>query len=139
VAALNSDIVADGGRGLALLLAENLAVEAQAVLRGDPALLRAVDHGDRLAALEQQIARSGTAGDRVVADYTFDSLHLSVIFTEGSQGGPGLGFSATGMVDQITYDAGGTELARATAPFATMFVMRQALGDRFLIVATQSP
>jgi hypothetical protein len=139
VAALNSDTVADGGRGLALLLVENLAVEAQAVLRGDPALLRAVDHGDRLAALEQQIARSGTAGDRVVADYTFDSLHLSVIFTEGSQGGPSLGFSATGTVDQITYDAGGAELARATAPFATTFVMRQALGDRFLIVATESP
>jgi hypothetical protein len=38
-------------------------------------------------------------------------------------------------VDEVDYDADGLELGRSTRPFVTTFVMRQGLGDRWLIVA----
>ncbi len=36
--------------------------------------------------------KPSATGVRRVQNYTFESLDLSVVFTNGSQGGPGLGF-----------------------------------------------
>ncbi len=44
----NHEITGAGAREIVLTLAENLQLENQALLRADPTILEAVDHGDRL-------------------------------------------------------------------------------------------
>lgn len=134
VLALNSEFTNDSFHDLAVVLAENLKFEGEAMLRGDSSLLAAADSGDRLVEMQRRIDDALAIGVRVVADHTFESLSLSVVFTEGSQGGPGLAFEARGVVEEITYDALGVEQQRATSPFAATFVLRQSLGDRWLLV-----
>jgi hypothetical protein len=134
VTALNSDIVSGDFNDLATQLAENLKVEGEAMLSGDSSLLLAVDSGERLAEMQRRIDEAVATGERRVQHYTFESLALSVVFTNGSQGGPGLGFEARGVVEEITHDALGAEKDRTTSPFASTFVLRQGSGDRWLLV-----
>ena len=134
VLALNSAIVSGDFNDLATELAENLKIEGAAVLGGDSSLLPAVDSGDRLVEMQRRIDDAVSTGVRRVQNYTFESLDLSVVFTNGSQGGPGLGFAAKGVVEEITYDALGFEKARTSSPFASTFVLRQGSGDRWLLV-----
>jgi len=132
--ALNSD-VPGGAQGLAVMLAEGLAIENEAMLSADTSLLRAADDGERLVEMERMIEIAATTAEYPVSLHRFDSLHLDVIFTDGPQGGASLGMVATGSVDEVTYDSAGVEQQRATQPFTTTFVMHQGLGDRWLIVA----
>ena len=134
VLALNSDIVTGDFNDLAAELAENLKIEGEAMLRGDSSLLLAVDSGDRLVEMQGRIDEAVSTGERLVENYTFESLDLSVVFTNGSQGGPGLGFAAQGVVEEITYDALGVEKDRTSSSFASTFVLRQGSGDRWLLV-----
>ena len=131
--ALNSDVAA-AAQDLAVMLAENLAIESEAMLRADTSLLRAADDGERLVEMERIIQVAATTGEFPVSAYRFASLHLDVVFTDGPQGGASLGLVATGSVDDISYDAAGVEARRTTRPFASTFVMRQGSGDRWLIV-----
>ena len=133
VAALNSDIEAEAAADLAMMLAENLEMEAEAMRRGEARLLLAADFGARLAEMQRRVERSVATGEWVVADYRVDALHLRVVKTVGGQGAA-LGFDATGVIDEATYDADGVELRRDSAPFASTFVLRQTGGDRWLIV-----
>jgi len=133
VATLNSEIAAGGAEGLALTLAENLAIEAEAMLLGESRLLLSADFGPRLAEMEHRMKRSVATGEWVVPHYKFDSLNLLVVETSGGQGAD-LGFLATGVVEEVIYDADGVEIRRESAPFASMFVLRQASGDHWLIV-----
>jgi hypothetical protein len=133
VSALNAEITG-GPQGLALMLAENLIIEGEAMLAGDTSQLRAADDGERLVEMERKVEVAATTGELLVSDYRFDALHLDVVFTEDSQDGASLALVASGSVDEIEYDAEGLELARSTRPFDTTFVMRQGLGDRWLIV-----
>ena len=130
--ALNEDVDPDA---LALSLAEALALEADALRTGDTSLLRAADDGERLLAMERNVEIAATRGDLVVPEYTFDSLHLEVVFTRGPQGGASLGLMAIGTVDDVTYDAAGVEQSRESDTFATTFVMSKGAGERWLIVA----
>jgi hypothetical protein len=133
VAGLNSDVGAEGAEGLALILARNLEIEAEAMLRGESRLLLAADLGTRLTEMQGLVEQGVATGEWVVAHYEFDSLHLRVVETTGGQGSD-LGFEATGVVQEVTYDADGVEIHRVSAPFASNFVLRQASGDRWLIV-----
>jgi parallel beta-helix repeat protein len=133
VAALNASIDAEGAAELAMMLAENLEIEAEATRRGEAQLLLAADFGPRLAEMQRRFEGSAATGEWVVAHYRFDSLHLRVFETAGGQGAD-LAFDATGVVDEVTYDADGVELGRDSAPFASTFVLRQAGGDRSLIL-----
>jgi hypothetical protein len=130
--ALNSDV--DPG-ALALMLAEDLSIEAEAMRRADTSLLRGADDGERLVTMERKIEVAATAGELVVAEHRFDSLHLDVVFTDGPQGGASLGFQASGTVDEVTYDQSGSELARSTSVLDKTFVLRKGPGDRWLIIA----
>jgi hypothetical protein len=129
-----ADIVAEVGDGsqLALALAENLAVEAEAMAAGDVSMLLAVDMGQRLADVESFIDLAVSDGIRVVTEHHIDSLALRVMGSDGSQAGAALGFDAVGTTEQITYDAAGVEQSRETIPMATTFVMRQG-GNRWMI------
>jgi hypothetical protein len=133
VATLNSDLAAGGADELALILAECLEIEGEAMLRGESRLLLAADVGGRLVEMERRMERSVATGEWVVADYAFDSLHLRVVETAGSQF-VDLGFEATGVVEKVFYDSDGVELRKEAAPFASLFVLRQATGGRWLIV-----
>jgi Na+-transporting NADH:ubiquinone oxidoreductase subunit NqrB len=134
VSALNSEISAGSAGDLAVTLAENLKIEGEAMRRADTSLLRAADDGERLVVMERRVEAAATLGELVVTEYTFDSLDLRVVFTEGSQGGASLAFEAHGMVVEITSDIEGAELRREESPFETLFVLRQGSGGRWLIV-----
>jgi len=135
VSALNSDIASGGANDLARSLAEDLRIEGEAMLRADPSLLRAANEGERLVQMERRIEVSATQGEFAVADYRFASLLLKVVFTDGSQGGASLGIEARGVLEEVTFDVAGVELHRTTSPFASVFVLRQGAGDRWLIAA----
>ena len=133
VAALNSDIDAETADDLAMMLAENLEIEAEAMRRRERVLLLSVDFGARLAEMQRRVDRSMATGEWVAADYRFDTLHLRVVVTAGGQGAD-LGFDATGVIDATTYDAYGVELRRNSGPFASTFVLRQGNAARWLIL-----
>jgi hypothetical protein len=120
--------------GLAVALAEDLAIEREAMLRADTSLLRAAADGERLLAMERKVQAAATAGRFEVTDHRFDALRLGIVFTDGPQGGATLGLEASGRVRQITYDAARTELKRVEAPFRSRFVLRQGAGGRWVIL-----
>jgi hypothetical protein len=120
---------------LAVALAEALAIEGEAMRRGDTSLLRFADDGERLLAMEREIQAAATAGRFPVRDHTFDALRLEVVFTDGPQGGATLALASSGTVEQVTYDAAGIELERARTPFRSTFVMRPGPGGRWVIIS----
>jgi len=95
--------------------------------------LRAADDGERLVEMERTVEVAATRGEFVVANYRFETLHLVVVFTNGSQGGPSLGLDARGVVEEVTYDEGGVEVRREASPLISIFVIRQDAGGRWLI------
>ncbi len=59
VADWNHEIAGSVARDLVLDLAENLELESQALLRSDPTILPAVDHGDRLDEMRDRLDEAG--------------------------------------------------------------------------------
>jgi Na+-translocating ferredoxin:NAD+ oxidoreductase RnfD subunit len=129
------EIEGQGARDIVLTLAENLELENQALLQSDATILPVVDHGDRLAEMQARLREASSSGRTVIAHYRFDALDMSLIEPFGVQSGLSLGLAARGTVTEETYDGQGALLERHEAPFATTFVMRRALGDRWLNVA----
>jgi hypothetical protein len=134
VEGLNSEIANGGAGDLALALAEDLLIEGEAMRRADSSLLRAANDGQRLLVMERRVEVAATREEFVVANYRFESLHLVVVFTDGSQEGASLAFEAAGVVEHVTVDNAGLEVLREQAPFETIFVLRQGAGQRWLIV-----
>jgi hypothetical protein len=130
VSALNSDIGTP--EDLAVALARNLEIEAEAMRRHQGELLLSADFGTRLQDMLQRMADSVASGEWVVAHYSFDTLHLRTVTAVGGQG-TDLGFEATGTVEEVTYDADGGELRRDSRPVASLFVLRLAPGDVWLL------
>jgi hypothetical protein len=130
----NADRVRADAQGLAASLARLLRVEDQALLRADPALLTAVDHGSRLEEMTARLADARASGRTTVTEYAPDSLFLTQKLL-GNQSGMGMAFEAAGTQTTSTYDAGGALLDRQRSPYALTFVMRQVFGDdRWFIV-----
>ena len=120
---------------LAVALAEDLAIEREAMLRADTSLLRAAADGERLLAMERKVQAAATAGRFEVLDHRFDALQLGVVFTDGPQGGATLGLEASGRVRRVVYDAARTELEREDElPFRSRFVLRLGAGGRWVIL-----
>jgi hypothetical protein len=122
-------------QALALELAEGLAVEAEAIRRGDTSLLRSADDAERLVQMERVVEGAATTGQHVVPGHTFDTMNLDVVFTAGSQGGASLGMVATGTVELVTYDATGAEQARESEPFRMTYAMIPGTAGTWMIVA----
>ena len=133
VAALSGEAASEAD-GIALALAEALAIERQAMITGDTSLLRSADGGTRLVAMERTIEAAATAGERVLSEFTFDGLHLDVVHLDGPQGGARLALDATGLVEQTTLDQSGAEVERDERRFEARFVLEQGPGDRWVIV-----
>jgi hypothetical protein len=132
VRSLNLDVDDQFALELAVNLAENLAIEAEAIRRGDETLLPAVSGQRRLAEMQELFAGAIADGTRVASVYHFESLTLRVQ-TEG-QSGANLAFEGTGTVELVTYSAIGEEQSRSEARFVSTFVMRQVDAERWVTV-----
>ena len=131
----NHEITGAGAREIVLTLAENLGLETEALLRADPTILTAVDHGDRLDEMQARLSQSTASGTTVVDRYQIDDIDVSLLVPFGKQDGLSLGLRSRGTVTTETYDDGGHVRAKESAPFATTFVVRRATGGRWLNVA----
>jgi Na+-translocating ferredoxin:NAD+ oxidoreductase RnfD subunit len=131
----NHEITGAGAREIVLLLGENLQLEREGLLRGDPTILEAVDHGDRLNEMQSRLRAAEADGSTVTERYDIDDIDVSLLVPFGKQTGLSLGMRSRGTVTTETYDAEGHLQHRDSAPFAKTFVMRRATGDRWLNVA----
>ena len=130
----NHEIVGSGAQAIVLTLAENLELENQALLRADAEILTAVDHGDRLDDMRARLEDAVATGTTVIERYQIDDVNVTLLVPFGRQDGLSLGLESRGTVTAETYDAAGDLQARASSPFATTFVLRQATGGRWLNV-----
>jgi hypothetical protein len=138
VADWNHEIEGPAARQLVLDLAENLELENQALLRGDPSILPAVDHGDRLEEMTARVEDSVATGEVVIERYQFDDIQVTLREPFGKQEGLSLGLVSRGTMTEETY-ADGELQERTTKPFATTFAVRQITGARWLNVGVLSP
>jgi len=132
VAALNLDV---DPSGLAVTLAENLAVEGQALREADGSLLAAVATGDRLAELQRQLDEAITTGVRRTYEHDLESVHVEVAEQAEGQSSAALTLRASGVRHTVTYDAMGNETARTSEGFSADYMLRQVAGDRWLTAA----
>ena len=135
----NHEIAGPGAQELVLTLAENLELENQALLRADPTILDAVDHGDRLDEMQARLQDAAATGTTVIERYQIDDVNVDLLVPFGKQDGLSLGLQSRGTVTKETYDAAGRLQARASTPFAKTFVLRRATGGRWLNVAVLPP
>ncbi len=131
----NHEIDADGARAIVLTLAENLALENQALRDNDAALLTAVAHGDRLESMQAGLRRAASAGLVTTSSYDFDDVRVTLLVPFGRQDGLSLGMVSRGTVTTETRNRAGDVVTRGSAPFETMWAMRRATGSRWLVVA----
>jgi Na+-translocating ferredoxin:NAD+ oxidoreductase RnfD subunit len=131
----NHEISGAGAQQIVLTLAENLELETQALLRHDPTILRAVDHGDRLEAMTGTLDTATATGITVIHRYAISTVNVHLLVPFGRQDGLSLGMQSRGTVTTETYDAHGHLQSKTSAPFATTFVVRRATGARWLNVA----
>ncbi|HEY5890673.1 MAG TPA: hypothetical protein VIW94_08245 [Acidimicrobiia bacterium] len=130
---VNVDMDAEFAADVAVMLAENLALESEALRIADGVLLGLADAGERLDEMQARLATAVATGERRVDVYRFDSLTLSVHEGE-AQTSAGLLFEGRGSVDVVIYDTSGQEVSRSASPFDKSFVLRQVGGERWIIV-----
>ena len=135
----NHEIAGSGAQAVVLSLVENLELENQALLQGDPSILEAVDHGDRLDDMRGRLTDAAATGSTVVERYQIDDVNLVLLVPFGRQESLSLGLDSTGTVVTEVYDAAGNVQSRSSDPFAQMFVVRQVTGGRWLNVAVLPP
>lgn len=131
----NHEIDVEGARAIVLTLAENLALETQAIVEGDETLLEAVDHGDRLDAMRAQIRNGAALGQSTLSSYDIDSVRVTLLVPFGRQDGLSLGMISRGTKTTEVRDEQGLVISRSSSTFETMWAMRRATGSRWLIVA----
>ena len=138
VPAWDETIAAPVAQGILVTLGEDLELENQALLRADPDILTAVDHGDRLKEMQGRLEDAVASGRTTIEHYQFETVHVIVIAPFGVQTGGSIGFESTGTVTEETYyAASGTLVDRHVSPFGLTFAVRRALGDRWMIVSVQ--
>jgi Na+-translocating ferredoxin:NAD+ oxidoreductase RnfD subunit len=135
----NHEISGRGAQEILLTLAENLELESQALLRADPSILIAVDHGDRLDEMRARLDAARSTGTTTIERYRIDDVHVTLLVPFGRQDGLSLGFDSRGTMTREVYDAAGHVRSRESSPFATTFVLRRATGGRWLNVAELPP
>ena len=133
------ELAGSGMQAVVVTLAQNLELENRALLTRDAAVLPVSDHGDRLVVMQDRLARATARGTTALAHYQIDALDVSLLVPFGRQDGLSLGLNARGTVVEERYDAAGSVQSRASSPFRLTFAMRQATGDRWLIVAVLPP
>jgi hypothetical protein len=133
------ELAGDGMQAVVVSLAQNLELENQALLERDGSLLAAVDHGDRLDEMQGRLAGATASGATTVSHYDFDAIDVSLLVPFGQQTGLSLGLHGRGTVTQDRFAADGTLEDSRTSAFDQTFAMRQATGDRWMLVAVLPP
>lgn len=133
------ELAGAGIQQVLVTMAQNLEVENQALLRRDEALLVAVDHGDRLIQMQDELAAAQASGTTTVRHYHFDALDVSLLVPFGKQTGLSLGMHGTGTLTEDVYDAADNLQSTTMQPFDTMFAVRRATGARWLNVGELPP
>ncbi|HET7521525.1 MAG TPA: hypothetical protein VFK61_08325 [Candidatus Limnocylindria bacterium] len=134
------ELAGDGIRQVVVSLAQDLELENQALLRRDPQLLAAINHGDRLEEMQARLADLSSGGSATtLSHYRFDAIHVSLLIPFGRQTGLSLGLAGTGTVTEESVDPGGAVRSLGERPFELTFAMRQATGERWMIVAVLEP
>ena len=134
VAGLAIDIDAEFAAAIGLTLAENLAIEAEAVRYVNGGLLAGADAGLRLDEMQATIDAATATGVRPVTTHHFDTMLLRSGREEMGQSGGALVIVGTGIAETVDLDPFQNELDRHTTPFSADFVLSQIAGDRWLIV-----
>jgi hypothetical protein len=124
---------AGGVSEVVVTLAQNLEFENQALLRRDPTILTAVDHGDRLIEMQRRLEAVSAGGPITTAHYRFDTIHATLLIPFGKQDGFSIGLQATGTLTEETY-VRDTLQGTVSTPFSLTFAVRRATGDRWLNV-----
>ena len=132
------ELAGAGMQEVLVTLAQNLEFENQALVRRDPAILAAVNHGDRLTEMGARVAATAT-GSVVLEHYTFDTVSVGLIRPFGVQDGFSLGLDSTGTLVRETVGADGSIVRGEEVPFSTTFALRRATGDRWLTIAVLPP
>ena len=122
----------EGAQDLAATFHWNLLVEAEAMASGDADLLPAANHGDRLIENTEAVEAAATAEQRVIREYEFDTLILTVVFPGGFQAGANAGFVVDGTVTETTLGPDGQEVASQSGPIAGTFAMFQPTAGTWL-------
>jgi Na+-translocating ferredoxin:NAD+ oxidoreductase RnfD subunit len=135
VIAFDPTLAGTGMNDVVVTLAQNLELENQALLRRDPAILHAVDHGDRLTEMQARLAQAVTSGTIVVEHYRFEAMSVRLLIPFGVQDGFSLGLEGRGTLLRETYDSAGHLLLTEEVHFANTFAVRRATGARWLTVA----
>jgi Na+-translocating ferredoxin:NAD+ oxidoreductase RnfD subunit len=130
-----------GMQEVVVTLAQNLALENQAMLGNDATILEAVDHGDRLAEMRERLqgAWEGSIHIVVLEHYRFETLSVRLLIPFGVQDGFSLGLDGAGTMLRETYDGDGRLLLSEELHFANTFAVRRATGARWLTVAVLPP
>ena len=115
-------------QGIVLTLAENLELESQALLRQDAAILAAVDHGDRLAEMQERLQRGQGDRDHRRRPLPVRLAGRALLVPFGRADRSELGFDRPRHADEETYDAGRRPCSRST--LALRPDVRDAAGDR---------
>jgi len=131
----NHEINESGARAIVLTLAENLALENQAIVDNDAKLLEAITHGDRLEQMQARLGDAQLSGRITTESNTIDDVHVTLLVPFGRQDGLSLGMVARGTRVTEVRDASGAIISRRAAPFETMWAMRRATGARWLTIA----
>lgn len=128
-----------GINAVLITLAQNLALENEAMLHADRSILAVADHGDRLAEMNQRLLDAQSSGRTVLTTYRFDGGTVSLLIPFGKQDGFSLGFRMTGTQVVQTRDASGAIVGTEQMPLDRVFAVRRATGDRWLLVAVLPP
>ena len=131
----NHEIDVEGARAIVLTLAENLALENQAMIERDATLLEAVTHGDRLEAMQARLADAERTGQTTIETYTISDVRVTLLVPFGRQDGLSLGMIAAGTRTTDVLDASGAIVSSGSVAFETMWAMRRATGSRWLTIA----
>jgi hypothetical protein len=123
---------------LSVTLAENLAIEGEAIREADGGSLWYADAGGRLDVMQAKIDDAITEGVRPVDSYRFETMTLRSGRAETGQSGGSLVLVGTGVIDTVDFDPAGRVMRQSSSPFALDFVMRQVAGERWLIAEVVS-
>lgn len=127
--------MADEAHQLVAMLAEDLALEAEAIRDGNGGLLALAATGDRLGVMQRRVDDGISTGIRVADEYTFTALFLEAIPSAEGQASVALSVEAEGTIETVTYDAHGVEQSRTQTPFQGTFVLHRVGGERWLIAS----
>ena len=131
----NHEIDVTGAKAIVLTLAENLALESQALVDKDAKLLEAINHGDRLEEMQARLHTAEISSTTIVDSYKIDSIRVTLLLPFGRQDGLSLGLIATGTLITETRTDSGAIVSRTSTQFKTMWAMRRATGSRWLTIA----